>query len=121
MISGMLRYSENGELIEITDVNSAEQFSKRSFMHMISAERDVPLAKPLEADVSYDNGSSVWKLCYPDLGISVSNGDWDAAVAEFHDYFVFLFENYSSKDDNELSEEEIEVKGVLNSLTYVAE
>jgi len=118
IVNGILRYSSAGELLEVSDVNSVEPFGKRSFMHMISAERDIPLTKPLEADVAYD--SSVWKLSYPGLGISVSDSEWDTAVAKFHDYFVFLFDNYSSKDDG-LSDEEKEVKDLLNSFTEKAE
>ena len=118
-VKGTLKYSVNGELQEVSDVVSAEPFDKKTFTHMISAERDIQLAKPLEASVSYDGNA--WKLSYPDLGISVTNNEWDTAVAEFHDYFVFLFDNYSSKDDNELSEEEKEVKASLNSLTTKAE
>ncbi|MCL2712905.1 MAG: hypothetical protein FWD37_06530 [Methanomassiliicoccaceae archaeon] len=120
-VKGTLRYSDQGELLEVSDINSIGLFDKKTFMHMISAERDVPLTKPLEAAVAYDNITSTWKIGYPDLGISISNHDWDAAVSGFHDYFVFLFDNYSSKDDNELSEEEREVKASLNSLTMKAE
>jgi len=120
-VIGTLRYSDSGELLEVSDVTSVEPFDKKAFTHMISAERDVPLTKQIEAAVVYDNVASVWKLNYPDLGISISDNDWDSAVAEFHDYFVFLFDNYSSKDDNELSDEEKEVKELLNSLTVKAE
>jgi len=118
-VKGVLKYSVSGELQEVSDVVSVEPFVKKMFTHMISAERDVPLAKPLEASVSYDGNA--WKLSYPDLGISVSNNEWDAAVTEFHDYFVFLFDNYSSKNDDELSDEEKEVKASLNSFTAKAE
>jgi len=120
-VKGVLKYSVNGELQEVSDVISAEPFDRKAFTHMISAERDIPLAEPLEASVSYDSGATTWKLGYPDLGISVSNNEWDAAVTEFHDYFVFLFDNYSTKDDNELSDEEKEVKASLISLTMKAE
>ena len=120
-VKGTLKYSVNGELQEVSDVVSVEPFDKKAFAHMISAERDIPLAKPLEASVSYDNNTATWKLSYPDLGISVTDNEWDAAVAKFHDYFVFLFDNYSSKDDNGSSEEEKEVKASLNSLTMKAE
>ncbi|MCL1905254.1 MAG: hypothetical protein FWG19_03935 [Methanomassiliicoccaceae archaeon] len=116
LVNGTLRYSDEGELLEVADIDSAELFDKKAFTHMISADRDVPLARPLEASVSYDASSQIWKLTYPDLGISSSDQEWDTAVAGLHDYFVFLCDNYLSKDDNELSEEEAEVKNTLNSL-----
>jgi hypothetical protein len=116
-IGGTLRYSDDGALLEVADITSVTAFDKRTFKHMISADRDIPLTGWIDADVRYDSSARVWKLSYPDLGISSSDQEWDNAVAGFHDYFVFLFDNYSSKDDSELSEEEIEVKGLLNTLT----
>jgi len=83
---------------------------------MISADRDIPLAASVEANVSYDTGSTLWKLTYPDLGISSSDQDWDVAVAGFHDYFVFLCDNYLTKE-GDLSDEEKEVKELLDTLT----
>jgi hypothetical protein len=115
LVKGTLRYSDDGELIEVSDVYSIEPFDKKVFGHMISEERDVRLSRPLEAAVEYDNSTMNWKLSYPDLGMSSSGQDWDEVVAEFHDYFVFLFDNYQNKDDSELSEEEREVKGTLMS------
>jgi hypothetical protein len=117
LIKGMLRYSDDGELIEVSDISSVEPFVKKEFIHMISAQRDVPLIKAIDAVVKYDPSGMVWKLSYPELGISASDQDWDLAVAGFHDYFVFLCDNYLTKDDNELSEEEREVKGLLKELT----
>jgi hypothetical protein len=121
LVTGTLRYSDDGELIEAADVVSVALFNKKTFTHMISAGSDIPLAVPVEASVKYENSSTTWKLSCPDLGISVSDQDWDTAVAEFHDYFVFLWDNYSSKNDDELSDEEKEVKELLTSLVNAKE
>ncbi|MCL2607040.1 MAG: hypothetical protein FWD92_00570 [Methanomassiliicoccaceae archaeon] len=121
LVKGTLRYAENGRLSEISDIVSLEPFDKRPFTRIISAERDILLSKPLEANVSYDAGNRTWKLSYPDLGMTSSDQDWDVAVAGFHDYFVFLWENYSTKENNELSEEEIEVKELLSSMVNKTE
>ena len=115
LVKGTLRYSTDGELLEITDSTSVEPFDKKEFDHIITSERDIPLVRPLTADVRYDG--SVWKLACPDLGITSSSPEWDIAVTGFHDYFVFLYENYSPKSDDELSEEEKEVKELLLLLT----
>jgi hypothetical protein len=117
LIKGTLRYSDDGELLEVSDVHSIEPFDKKNFDHMISAERDVTLSRPLEAAVRYENSSMTWKLSYQELGMSSSGQDWDEVVTKFHDYFVFLYDNYLNKDDSELSEEEREVKGILVSFT----
>ncbi|MCL2143013.1 MAG: hypothetical protein FWH44_01980 [Methanomassiliicoccaceae archaeon] len=117
VVTGTLRYSDDRELLDVSGADNIIPFTKRSFSHMISADRDIPLAAPVESKISYDIGTMTWKLTYPDLGITASNTDWDTAVAEFHDYFVFLCDNYSEKDDNELSEEEKEVKDTLRTLT----
>jgi hypothetical protein len=75
------------------------------------------LAVPIEVTVEYDPKSMIWKLTYPDLGISSSDQEWDTAVAGFHDYFVFLCDNYLSDEGKELSDEETEVRNILKELT----
>jgi len=116
VVKGSLKYSDDGELLDVSDVESVEPFNKKIFRHMISADRDIPLSLSVEANVSYDVGSALWKLTYPDLGISSSDQDWDVAVAGFHDYFVFLCDNYLTKE-GDLSDEEKEVKELLDTLT----
>ncbi|MDR0335144.1 MAG: hypothetical protein LBH69_04595 [Methanomassiliicoccaceae archaeon] len=120
VLKGTLKYSDDGELLEVSDIESAEPFNVKMFRHMISAERDIPLAASVGALVGYDSGTMLWKVSYPDLGISSSDQDWDTAVAGFHDYFVFLCDNYSDTG-KELSDEEKEVKELLDSLTGGAE
>ena len=119
VVKGVLKYSDDGELLEISDAESVAPFTMKVFRHMISAGRDIPLAASVEANVGYDNATMLWKLTYPELGISASDQDWDVAVAGFHDYFVFLCDNYLTKDEKELSDEEREVKGLLETLTGV--
>ena len=121
LVKGILRYSEDGELLEVSDITSVEPFIKKTMRHMISAERDIPLAVSVEADVRYDNATMIWKLSYPDLGISVSDLHWDRAVAGFHDYFVFLCDNYLTKDRSAMTDEEKDVVDVLHTLTDRAE
>jgi len=120
LVKGTLKYSEEGELLEASDIESVEPFTMKIFRHMISADRDVPLAASVEAAVGYDTATTLWKISYPDLGISASDRDWDTAVAGFHDYFVFLCDNYLC-GGKELSDEETEVKELLDTLTGGAE
>ncbi|MDR0778081.1 MAG: hypothetical protein LBE48_01390 [Methanomassiliicoccaceae archaeon] len=117
LVKGTLRYSDEGELLEVFDIHSIELFNKKNFDHMISKDRDILLSKPMEAAVKYDNSSMNWKLTYPDLGMSSSGQDWDAVVEKFHDYFVFLYDNYMNKEDSELTEEELDVKRTMISMT----
>ncbi|MCL2785735.1 MAG: hypothetical protein FWD81_00720 [Methanomassiliicoccaceae archaeon] len=121
VLKGIARYSEDGGLSEVHDVSAVRALEKIAFNHMISADRDVPLVVGIEAAVRYDVGTSMWKLGYPDLGISSSDKDWDTAVAGFHDYFVFLCDNYLSYGGKELSDEETEVRDILRKLTGEAE
>jgi hypothetical protein len=117
LVTGTLRYPADGELTEVSDVVSVEPFEKKMFKHMISSEKDIPLTYAIEALVSYDVSEMTWGLSYPDLGISITDQDWDSAVTGFHDYFVFLCDNYLSSPDDELSEEEIDVRDLLKGLT----
>ena len=117
VIKGTLRYSDDGALLEIRDVDSVEPFEIMTFGHIISASRDIPLNGSIDVAVRYESDTALWKLSYPDLGISASGKDRDLMVAEFHDYFAFLCDNYLSDDGKELSDEEKEVKDLLISLT----
>lgn len=115
VIAGTLVYSEEGKLVSIDDANDIVPMSSIKYRRMISETGDLALKNPITVDVRY-NGK--WILSNSDLGIEASKEDWDSAVEQFHSYFVFLWTEYSGKNDEELSDEEKEVKNFL--LTLVA-
>ena len=86
------------------------------FHRLVSGTGGVSVSTPVEAEVSFKNNK--WILSNEDLGIMSSSDSWDSAVQSFHDYFVFLWSQYTESDDEGLSEEELEVKSAL--LSHVA-
>lgn len=78
---------------------------------------DIDLKAPVTAFVQVNPGKIT--ITNEELGILVSKGNWDEAVQQFHDYFVFYWLQYGEKDDTALSDEEKEIKQAL--LKYVAQ
>lgn len=114
IVAGTMTYSKDNVLTEITQAGGVTAFDNIKFRRMISSSGDVELKAPVEATVEYNGGA--WILKNENLGIFSSKPDWDTAVQSFHDYFVFLWEQYSSKPEEDLDEEEAEIKEELLKL-----
>lgn len=114
IVAGRIRYS--GERIsEVSDIGKVVPFDTIKLKRMISGEGDVSLSEPLKVGVGIDS-SGMWSLRNDDLGIRISKAVWDEAVVAFHDYFMFLWNYYLQKDDEDLSEEERDVKTFMETL-----
>jgi hypothetical protein len=113
-ITGKLTYSGEGKLLEVASAEKLIPLSSVKFYRMISSTGDVELKAPVEAAVKYENG--IWMLTNDSLGIVVSKDNWDSAVQQFHDYFVFLWTQYTEKKDTDLSDEEKDIKDFLLKL-----
>jgi len=110
-ITGRLTFSGEGRLVEISGAEKLTPLFSVSFRRMISSTGDIELKAPVDAAVKYEDG--IWILTNEELGIIVSKDNWDSAVQQFHDYFVFLWTQYVDKNDSDLSDEEKEVKSFL--------
>lgn len=113
-IRGMLRYSRDNAITDVSAAKRPEPIASVSFRRMISSNGDVELKAPVTAAVSYDADS--WMLRNDDLGIVISKPDWDSAVQSFHDYFVFLWVHYTQEPAGDFGDEEKEVRETLMSL-----
>jgi len=121
LVTGTLRYADDGGLAEVSDIVSVSPFTGKKIRHVISAQRDILLTEVIEASVEYDAKNMIWKLGYPDLGITSSDRSRDRAVAGFHDYFVFLCDTYLTNDREDMSDEETEVRDILRRLAGTQE
>ncbi|MDD4244783.1 MAG: hypothetical protein PHI62_01225 [Candidatus Methanomethylophilaceae archaeon] len=113
-VRGMLRYSNDNTILDVTSAKKPAPLEAVSFRRMISVNGDVELKAPVEASVSYQGDS--WMLKNEDLGIVISKPDWDSAVQSFHDYFVFLWVHYTQGAVGDFGDEEKEVRETLMSL-----
>jgi len=86
------------------------------FSRLFATNGDVQLKAPVSAYVQVAPGKIT--ITNEELGISVSKNNWDDAIQQFNDYFVFFWMQYSGKDDAQLSDEEKEIKAAL--LRFVA-
>jgi hypothetical protein len=86
------------------------------FNRVISATRDIEMAVPLPAAVSVSKDGRNWNIRNDDLGIDITKNSWDECVLAFHDYFVFLWENYVETEE-EFEGEEKDIRELLISYT----
>ncbi len=113
IVPGIVVYGDNGYITEIKGAENVIELKSMKFHRMISETGDLKLKESLIADVSYLPEKDSWKLSNSDLGISVTKKEWDEAIEAFHDYFVFLWETYAEKLDQELEGEELDVRTEL--------
>ncbi|HKM13898.1 MAG TPA: hypothetical protein VJY42_03170 [Candidatus Methanomethylophilaceae archaeon] len=116
LLSGFAVLDENDDIVEIRDIYNIDNFPGIVFKRIITPVRDLALLNSIAADVSFDRKSRKWILKNEILGISRSKPNWNDAVIEFHDYFIFLWETYVDQTKEGLGEEEIEIRDYLLSM-----
>ena len=104
-----------GEVLEITDVNGCYSFPEVKFHRMMDSDHDLVLLNPVVAVPTYNPQKKAWNLDCEILGISVSKPSWDECAVAFHEYFMFLWDTYSDPEQ-ELDGEEKEIRDYLLSL-----
>ncbi len=117
IITGRILQDESGHLTSVKDVVECYLFPLVKFHRAITSERDIRLLNPIMARPGYNPVKGTWTLVNEDLGIDVSKGSWDEAVAAFHEYFMFLWETYVDVDAEFVGEEK-DVRDFLLSLSY---
>ena len=116
--SGTVVTGEDGEVREMRAVVGCYSFPTVKFHRIITADRDIVLLNPVEANPGYNAKKGMWTLDCEALGISESKPSWDECVIAFHEYFTFLFETYAEADD-EFEGEEKEIRDLLLSMVPV--
>lgn len=114
ILAGTLIYSEEGKIAAVENAYESSPLALVKFRRVISTTGDVILKTPVEVKVAFDGER--WTLSNSDLGILISKGSWDETVRSFHDYFMFLWNEYTDKDESALDEEGKEVKESLLKL-----
>ena len=108
IVAGKINYSEEGKISSVENIYDVVPLTTIKFRRVISSNGDVTLKVPVDADVTFRDGK--WILSNKDLGILASKQRWDDAVTEFHDFFVFLWTEYKTKDPATLDEEGKEIR-----------
>ena len=114
IVAGKVNYSEEGKISSVENVHEMVPLTAIRYRRIISSNGDVTLKVPVDVEVTFKDGK--WVLSNKDLGILSSKARWDDAVADFHDYFVFLWTEYKMKTSDDISDEEKEVRDALNAL-----
>lgn len=114
IVAGKINYSEEGKISSVENIYDVVPLTTIKFRRVISSNGDVTLKVPVDADVTFRDGK--WILSNKDLGILASKQRWDDAVTEFHDFFVFLWTEYKTKDPATLDEEGKEIRDSLDAL-----
>ena len=113
---GKANTDSDGRVSSMKEVTGIHLLPEVRFNRVISATRDIEMAVPLPAAVSVGKDGRSWNIRNADLGIDITKDSWDECVLAFHDYFVFLWENYAESDE-EFEGEEQEIKELLISYT----
>ena len=113
---GKSNNDHDGMVTSMKEVTGIHLLPEVRFNRVISATRDIEMAVPLPAAVSVSKDGRNWNIRNDDLGIDITKNSWDECVLAFHDYFVFLWENYAESDE-EFEGEEQEIKELLISYT----
>ena len=115
ILVGKVRRNKEGHIISLDKVQGCYTIPTLKFHRLITKDRDMNLLNPLIATISYDSDTGNWSMRNDDVGISVTKPSWDDCVVSFHEYGIFLFENYV-ETDRQFDGEEMEVREFLMSL-----
>lgn len=116
LVSGLAVLDDTGDIVDVRNLCGADDFPGIVFKRMITPERDIILLNPLTAEIKFDRMSDKWNLSNDILGISSAGSEWNKAIVDFHEYFVFLWETYAEGAKDDLSEEETEIREYLLSM-----
>lgn len=116
--SGTVVTGDDGEVREVRAVVGCYSFPTVKFHRIITANRDIVLLNPVEANPGFNTKKGLWTLDCEALGISEAKPSWDECVIAFHEYFTFLFETYAESED-EFEGEEKEIRDLLLSMVPV--
>lgn len=107
----------DGRISQLRDVSACYLFPLVKFRRIVTESRDIVLLNPVVACPGYDRRKGLWTLSQEDTGIEVAKPTWDEAVLAFHEYLMFLWENYVEVE-GPFEGEEKELSSFLNSLAF---
>ncbi len=117
IVTGTVMLDTDGHMSGVRNVTDCFAFPTVKFHRIIVPGRDLLLFNPVLASPGYDANRGIWTLDNEELGICISKPSWDAAVAAFHEYFMFLWETYAESEDD-FEGEEKEVRDFLLSMSF---
>ena len=120
IVVGKVQRNKGGHITSVDKISGCYTIPHMKFHRIITAEGDRNLLNPLIATTGYDSTSDMWSMWNDDVGISVSKPSWDECIVAFHEYALFLFENYVDTD-KEFEGEELEIREYLKSLLPAAD
>ncbi len=115
-VKGLAEMKSSREIGKIKNIYSIELFNKEVLRSVNVDDFQIELAKPLEINVSFNEGRLV--LEHPFLNIIVSGkpAKYGELLDEFQKDFRFLYKDYYLEDDKNLYHDAIELKRFLNRL-----
>ena len=115
IVIGIVNRGEKGHILSIDKVSGCYTIPELKFHRITSSDGDRILLNPIVAKTGYDPETDMWSLDNDILGIHVSKPSWDECIVAFHEYAIFLFENYVDSEGN-FEGEEKEIQEYLLSL-----
>ena len=115
IVIGLVSRGEKGHILSVDKISGCYTIPELKFHRITAYNGDRILLNPIVAKTGYDPESDMWSLTNEILGINVSKPSWDECVVAFHEYAIFLFENYVDSGKT-FEGEEKEIQEFLLSL-----
>jgi len=120
-VSGQASLNENGVIVsldEVYDVTPVELGPVR-FRTITTGSKKYVLKKPISVEFNYLE--SQWSYEYPPLGIIACATKRGEALAQFHEEFDFLWNEYAQESDDKLTPDAQDIKRRMSDLVEKVE
>ena len=109
IVIGIVNRGEKGHILSIDKISGCYTIPELKFHRITASNGDRILLNPIVAKTGYDPDTDTWSLKNDILGVNVTKPSWDECILTFHEYVIFLFENYvDSKGTFEGEEKDIQ-------------
>ncbi|MHB1868149.1 MAG: hypothetical protein ACYCPP_04305 [Nitrososphaerales archaeon] len=108
IVYGGATFDGEGNVKDIPDVTKISPFTTLEIQRVFAGKQEFALREPLIVTVDYEQDS--WIMKNDDLGIVATSADYDDCLEEFGDQFGFIWKEYGSASDSELTKDAKELK-----------
>ncbi len=112
VLRGMGHADATGEIIHVDLVHSIEPLEHLTMGEMSWDARTLRLVTPLKIQPMFEDGT--WILENKETGIVAAASSLEECLRDFQEEFFFLWDQYSSADDNDLTGDARDLKRLLH-------
>lgn len=107
-IYGEARFDINGNIKDIINIDSIKPYTELELKRIVSNDDELELSQSLVVSIFYEDGAWIFKN--NELDIVIVNPDYDIGLSEFNDEVLFVWKAYGKVEDQDLTNDAIELK-----------